>query len=118
MIAPLLVLVILGVLEYGRLLMVQQVVTNAAREGSRMAALEGTSTSEIAQRISDYLADNGMDGETVTVTPDPPTSAPVGTPVSVDVQLNLDDHGWLPSPVSLAGKVMTASSTMRRESSN
>ena len=36
-IGPLLVLLILGVIEFGRMVMVQQILTNASREGARRA---------------------------------------------------------------------------------
>ena len=43
-IAPIVFLVIFGLMEMGRLVMVKQAVTNAAREGCREASLATTTT--------------------------------------------------------------------------
>ena len=46
-VSPVLILLIFEILEFGRLVMVQQVLTNASREGARRAILEQTTSSEI-----------------------------------------------------------------------
>src|SRR5947209_283568 len=45
-VAPLLVSLVLGLIEFGRVLMVEQILTNAAREGCRTAVLDGSTTSD------------------------------------------------------------------------
>jgi Flp pilus assembly protein TadG len=62
-----------GIFEAGRFLNTQQVLTNAAREGARYAVtpLSGTNTlpttTEITNRVDEYLASASISGETVTV---------------------------------------------------
>jgi Flp pilus assembly protein TadG len=64
-----------GIFEAGRFINTRQVLTNAAREGSRFAVtpLSGTntlpSTSEIQTRVNQYLADANITGATTTVNP-------------------------------------------------
>ena len=64
-----------GIFEAGRFINTRQVLTNAAREGSRFAVtpLSGTntlpSTSEIEIRVNQYLADANITGATTTVSP-------------------------------------------------
>ena len=40
LVAPLLFLVVIGMVEFGRMVMVQQILTNASREGARQGILE------------------------------------------------------------------------------
>ena len=40
-VAPIFLLLVFGMIEYGRMVMVQQVLTNASREGARCAVLDG-----------------------------------------------------------------------------
>jgi Flp pilus assembly protein TadG len=114
-VAPVFFLLVFGMIEYGRLVMVQQILTNASREGARLAVLDGTTTANVTSTVSTYLRNSTIDGATVTVNPDPPTSAGYGEPVTVTVSINFDQVSWLPSPMFLGGKAMRASSVMRRE---
>ncbi|EAP97558.1 hypothetical protein JNB_18848 [Janibacter sp. HTCC2649] len=56
---PLLLLVLFGLIDMGRMFLVQSMVTNGAREGARMAAL-GYTDSEIAARANASMP--GLDG--------------------------------------------------------
>ena len=52
---PLLLLVCVAIFELGRAYQTQQILTNAAREGARMAVLPDASTSNIRTRVLEYL---------------------------------------------------------------
>jgi Flp pilus assembly protein TadG len=112
---PLFLLLVLGMIEFGRMLMVQQILTNASREGARRAVLDKATTSEITTAVNQYLANSGINGATVTVSPNPPSSAAYGEPVSVTVSVPFREVSWLPSPIFLGGRVLTATTAMRRE---
>lgn len=109
---------IFGMIEYGRMVMVQQILTNSSREGARFAVLDGAVYGEIKTRVNDYLGSAGIDWDhaSVTVTPDPPTSAAFGDPITVTVSIPFSKVSWLPSPMYLGGKTLTATTVMRRES--
>jgi Flp pilus assembly protein TadG len=115
-VAPVFLLLVLGMIEYGRMVMVQQVITNASREGARAAVLDGATTSSVTSTVNSYLASGSISGATVTVTPNPPTNAQYGDPVTVTVSIPFDQVSWLPSPMYLGGKTLTATTVMRRES--
>jgi Flp pilus assembly protein TadG len=115
-VAPVFFLLVFGMIEYGRMVMVQQVLTNATREGARRAVLDGATTDDVESVVEDYLTNSSIDGGTVTVNPDPPSSAGSGDPVTVTVSIGFNEVSWLPSPMFLGGKTMTAQSVMRRES--
>jgi Flp pilus assembly protein TadG len=52
---PLLLLVAIGTLEFGRAYQTWQVLTNAAREGARMAVLPNQTQSDVVQRVRNYM---------------------------------------------------------------
>ncbi|WP_145282742.1 TadE family protein [Pirellulimonas nuda] len=114
-VAPVFFLVILGMIEFGRMAMVQQVITNAAREGARIAVLDGATKNKVTQRVADYLVSAGVNSATVGVTPDPPDSAKYGESVSVSVSIPFAEVSWLPTPRFIGGHVLRAESVMRRE---
>lgn len=115
-VAPVFFLLVLGMIEYGRMVMVQQVITNASREGARQAVLDGATTAEVTTVVNEYLTSGSISGATVTVTPNPPTNAEFGDPVTVTVSIPFSQVSWLPSPMYLGGKTLTATTVMRRES--
>jgi Flp pilus assembly protein TadG len=118
LVAPLFFLLILGMIEYGRMVMVQQVITNASREGARQAVLDGATTAQIQTLVNDYLTMGQISpaSATVTVAPSPPTDAGFGDPVTVTVAIPFNQVSWLPSPMYLGGKTLSATTVMRRES--
>ena len=114
-VAPLLFLFIFGIIEFGRMVMVHQIITNAAREGARRAILEQTTAAEVQTIVGDYLTGSSISGATVTVTPAQFDHVGFGTPVAVAVSVPFDEVSWLPAPWFLAGTNLSVQSTMRAE---
>jgi Flp pilus assembly protein TadG len=112
---PLLILLIFGMIEVGRALMVQQVLTNASREGARLAVTGGATAYSVTEAVEDY-ANSLISAEvSVTITPEYPSLAASGTPVTVEVSIDYTDVSWLPTPSYFEDAVLSASSVMRRE---
>jgi len=66
---PLLLLISVGIFEFGRAFEVWQVLTNAAREGARVAVLPGISDAMVSARVQQYANAGVLDtGVTPTVT--------------------------------------------------
>jgi Flp pilus assembly protein TadG len=59
---PLLLLLGLGVLDFGLLFQRYLVVTNAAREGARVAVLPGYGDADVVTRVNQYLTASGLTG--------------------------------------------------------
>lgn len=114
-VAPLFFLLVFGMVEYGRMVMVQQIITNGSREGARIAVLDGATTVEVVSAVDTYLASASLSGAEVSVSPDPPSSAGYGEAVTVAVSIGFDQVSWLPSPMYLGGNTMSATTVMRRE---
>jgi len=53
---PILLLVSIGIIEFGRAYQTQQVLTNAAREGARVAVLPSQPVDAVTTRVNAYLA--------------------------------------------------------------
>ena len=52
---PLILLVSVGIFEFGRAYQIDQVITNAAREGARVAVLPGSTVDAVKSRVQAYL---------------------------------------------------------------
>lgn len=117
-VAPVLVLLIFGMIEFGRVMMVEQVLTNAAREGARRAALPGSTTSDAQTVVSSYLTSANVNGANqASVSPDPST-AQAGTAITVTVTVPFSSVSWLPVPQWMGGQTLTATVVMAKESNN
>jgi hypothetical protein len=68
LVLPLLLLVLLGIIDFGFLFQRYEVITNAAREGARVAVLPGYADADVVTRIDQYLIAGGLTGAH-----DPPT---------------------------------------------
>ncbi|HEY3045776.1 MAG TPA: TadE/TadG family type IV pilus assembly protein [Vicinamibacterales bacterium] len=71
LVLPVLLLVLGGVLDMGFLFNNYAVVTNAAREGARMAAVPGWVETDVKNRVNRYITGAGLTltGVTTTVNP-------------------------------------------------
>jgi hypothetical protein len=97
------------------MVMVQQIITNGSREGARVAILDNKTTADVTSAVTAYLRNASVGVATVTVNPDPPSSAGYGEPVTVTVSIPFNQVSWFPTPIFLGGATMTASTVMRRE---
>ena len=125
---PIFFLAILAMVEFGRAMMVGQLVTNAAREGARRAVLYGSESGEVRTHVVDFLRDaGGIDPAAVTLNVDvaagpdregpPPTGladADSGDRVTVEIVVPWDEAGWGVLRW-LGGKNFRGAATMRHE---
>ena len=65
---PLLLAMVLGIIDFGFLFRNYEVLTNAAREGARIAILPGYDAADVTARVTQYLTAGGL-----TSTPGVPT---------------------------------------------
>jgi Flp pilus assembly protein TadG len=62
-----LLLLIIGMVEFARGWMVKQVITNVAREGARLAVLPSSTQAQVAARVDSLLADAGINPSNANV---------------------------------------------------
>lgn len=113
-VSPILFMLLLGMVEMGRALMVQQVLTNASREAARVAIVSSASASGVTTAATNYTTNARVNGATATVSPDPTAALP-GTTLTVTVSVPYGSVTWVPLPKYLANAQLTASSSMRKE---
>jgi Flp pilus assembly protein TadG len=126
LVAPVFFLMVFAIFEFGRAIMVQQVLTNAAREGARVAILDSPTPTHdlVVSTVNTYLQSAGLPSASASVAIDAgsshatePTDASVkyGAPVKVTVQIPYNSVSWLPISRFFPNKNLTASTMMRRE---
>jgi Flp pilus assembly protein TadG len=113
-VAPVFFMMVIGFIEFGRALMVQQVLINASRVGARQASTTGATTSQVQAAVQAYTNGVSINGVKVTVTPDP-SAAAAGTAITVETTVPFGSVSWMNTPWFLAGKTLKASSQMRKE---
>ena len=101
LVAPVFLMFVFGLIEFGRMMMVQQSLTNAAREGCRTAALATTINSpDVEAAVRDYLQSvlsNASNVDEVRVTvPASLAGISSGTDVTVAVEVDYKDVSWVP----------------------
>jgi Flp pilus assembly protein TadG len=120
-VAPVFFVIVLGIFEFGRACMVNELLTEAARRGCRQGVIENTSSAAIKQAATDYLTSVGISGETAGVSVnDQPVdqvdaqSYPAYTEITVIVTVPASSASWVP-PWFLSGMTLQGQFTMRRE---
>lgn len=113
-VAPVFFLLVIGFVELGRGLMVQQVLTNASRVGVREAIGLHSTKSAAESAAADYADGCSVPGITVSVSPDP-ASASAGDEITCTVSVPYADISWVPSPWFMGESTLEATSSMRKE---
>lgn len=120
-VAPVFFLLALGLVEVGRMVMLQHALTNAAREGCRAAGLASSIDPAIIDtHVRAYLhsvvGDTALDATKVRVTaPETLTDVPSGTDLIVGVELGYADATWLPLHLLRLNPTLTAEARRKRE---
>lgn len=124
---PLMLLLSVSVFEFGRAFQYWEILTNAAREGARIAVLPGTTDTAVRTRVQTYLEGGRIqDPTTATVSVARNTEIPIGASVSSGstVTISYPFSFMVLRPLTLLvdpdtavsdSITMTASSTMRNE---
>jgi len=124
MILPIFLMLLFGLVDFGRGFYTWLLVTNAAREGARIAAVQSDSNT-IDQRIYDSFCDNypsscGIDHTKLTIQKTN-VLGPRGEPVEIDLTYDFDyatpigDLIFILSGGTLTAPTITAHSSMRLE---
>jgi Flp pilus assembly protein TadG len=126
-------LFILGIMEYGRLMMTKQILDNAAREGARYAVVSTTSvTTAQVQNVVDtsmagqgaQLADYNKTSSITVFKADPATGANIGSWAdtrfgeAIGVQITGTYQPVLPIFVFLPGNITLQGSCVMRSEAN
>jgi Flp pilus assembly protein TadG len=118
-VAPLLFALVLGIIEFGRAMMVLELLNNAARAGCGAGVLSGSSNTDVNSAITTALTGSGVNSPSTTIDVNGSqadvSTAQTGDTISVTVSVGADAVTWLPVPQFLGGKTLTGIVAMRRE---
>ncbi len=126
--SPILLILILGIIDVGQFVNVGQSVSNASREGARVAARQTTTNvSAVQTAVSDYLTDMhpNLPSSAVQVTVAVASGSPIvgaglaavatGSSISVQVVVQFDPVRWMNGFTFLNGRTLTKATVSRRE---
>ena len=124
---PVFLMVVWGIIEFGRGMMVANMITNAAREGARLAVIDGNTNTDVENAISSFLqqAINVSPGDiTVKIgideapgNPNPMNQIASAEPrdlVNIVVSVPFNSVSFIPGNY-LAGKSLVGRASMRHE---
>ena len=129
LVLPVFLMLVLGIIEFGRGMMVANLVTNSAREGARMAVLDGSTNTEVATAVQTFLVSaigHGISSADITTTIT--VTAAAGNPnpannvanaisrdlITVKVSLPFNKVALIPGKY-LKGRQLAGQSAMRHE---
>lgn len=117
LICPVLFLVFLGVIEFGRAMMVSEILNTAVRTGCRAGTMIGATNSSVTSGVTQCLT--GISGTTTTIqvngaTGDVSTAAR-GDSISVQLQVPYSSVSWLPGSMFLGNTTLSATAVMYHE---
>lgn len=129
-VAPILLTLLIGAVEIGQFYNVWQKISNASREGARVASKYSTSGSlEVENSVEGYVLDafSGVPESTIrsalrTTVRDSSggritdlTSVGFGSQLSVEVSLEFGAVNWIQGIAALDDQLVTSTTVMRRE---
>lgn len=124
MIMPMILLISVGIFEFGRAYQTSQVLTNAAREGARLAVIDGRTDGDVRARVNKYVTDGGLTALTDANIQVNRTVALTGTATASSVTITypfqfmmLNPIVRMVTPASTTGApiTLTAATLMRNE---
>jgi len=117
LVLPLLLMLTFGMIEYGWMFLKSQQVTNAARQGARIAARADATTIDTVTSIATTMEDAGLaaSGYQVNVTPGDVASLESGQLLTVAVSVPYGNVRLLAMPLIPTPGSLQASTTMAKE---
>lgn len=116
--APVFFLLVLGMLEVGRGLMVQHLLLNAARQGCRSGILPSNGNTQISDTVSGTLASAGITAQSVSVSVNNvsgnASTANSGDAITVTVAVPIAAVTWVPVSQFLSGNI-SSQYTLRKQ---
>jgi Flp pilus assembly protein TadG len=108
-VAPVVFVLVLGIFEVGRGLLVIHLLNNAAQAGCRAGIVEGQSTANIRSVVTRTLTQGGINGEAATVLVNDGSTdaatAQAGDEITVKVRVPISAISWVPKAQFFSGSL-------------
>ena len=114
-VAPVLLLLVVGTIEATSMIYLTQSVKIAAYEGARVALVPQSNSNNVIGACNQILEARDVQGAVVTVTPSNIAAQPYGTYIQVKVTVPYDDNSPLASWF-YSGRMLTGQVEMMKES--
>ena len=122
LVSPILFAILLGTIEFGRAMMVSNMLTSTAREGARVAIVPGGANSDVTTLINSNLSSIGILPANATITVQvngvvaDASTANSGDNISIKVSVPYSKVTWLPTTLYMSStSALSGLSVMRRE---
>ena len=118
-IAPVIFAIVFGSVEFARVMMVRQSLTNAAREGCRHASLVATrkdsDSEQVVRSALQGVLNNTSDEKLLRInfSPEFEDALPTGTTITTTVEIDCENVTWLPPFFCADSRIRTISSMIR-----
>ena len=96
---PIILLIAVGIFEFGRAYQTWQVLTNAAREGARMAVISGTTDADITTRVRNYMQAGQLPNSATATVTIQRSVALTGTDTASSIQIDYPFQFMVLNPV-------------------
>lgn len=119
LVLPILIILVFGITEFGRIFHSYLLITNASREGARFGIVDPLDTTSIKGRVENVAASLGLSDSQISISYTRPDSTPTSTPKSgdsINVQVGCDVKLITPGVMKmLPDPHLTSTTTMRIE---
>jgi Flp pilus assembly protein TadG len=116
LVVPFFLIITCGGLELSRVCSVEELLTNIARDGCRVAVANGQTSSTATARVNTLLSNANITGATVTISPTPVENSSFGSQVTVTVSVPYSNVSWLPMSYLLSwGTTLSGTAVMSSE---
>lgn len=117
-VAPVMIFLVLGLFEVGRVMMVKNAATHASREGARIAVTPSATSDAVEEQVRSVMAAYSVADPVVTIEPAELGMAEPGDMVTITVSVDAASVSWVGNAIDLPITQIVGSTTMRRESTN
>ena len=117
LVLPVFFIFVYGMIEMSQMGMTSQLISDAAREGCRVAVLNGSMQSDIDATVQAILNSGGITKYTSNISQSSFQNPNLGEYVTLTISVNFSDVSWLSPPQFLGSATITASATLSSEQS-
>jgi Flp pilus assembly protein TadG len=115
-VAPIFLTLVLGSVEFARMMLVKQVLENATRAGARVAIISGNTDTTVQTMVDSNMTDAGITGYSWSVSPSLSTNPGSGTSMTVTASVPCSSVSWTNLFGGyFTGKTLSASVVMTHE---
>ena len=113
LVLPIVLLVAVGIFEFGRAFQTWQILTNAAREGARIAVLPSSSVSDIKSRVVTYMHQGQLPDATIDmVVVDQSVTMPIGATATASASVVSVNYPFSFVMLNPVARLLSSSATL------